>query len=283
MDPSALIFVALAVAWGVYLVPKALQHHETTQRSRSVERFSSRMRVLARREPTSSRDARLVVQPGRAPSRPVIETKGPAPVAATIAARRAAAQRATRRRRNVLSVLLLALVVVAAVAAAGAAPWWSLAIPGGLLVAWLVACRLMVKSERREAVRPARAPQAPPTRSASDDPTETHSSETHRVVTVGVSGLGAVRESSLTLPVVQEELAADDPSRWDMVPVTLPTYVSKPVATRRTVQQIDLESTGVWTSGHSEAESALARTAQEIKQAEARAAEEAAHRRAVGH
>ncbi|MBE7325344.1 hypothetical protein IEQ44_11830 [Nocardioides sp. Y6] len=278
MDPSALIFVALAVAWGVYLVPKALQHHETTQRSRSVERFSSRMRVLARREPTSSRDARLVVQPGRAPSRPVIETKGPAPVAATIAARRAAAQRATRRRRNVLSVLLLALVVVAAVAAAGAAPWWSLAIPGGLLVAWLVACRLMVKSERREAVRPARAPQAPATRSASDDPTETHP-----VVTVDVSGSGAVRESSLTLPVVQEELAADDPSRWDMVPVTLPTYVSKPVATRRTVQQIDLESTGVWTSGHSEAESALARTAQEIKQAEARAAEEAAHRRAVGH
>jgi len=28
VDLSALIFVALAVAWAVYLVPKALQHHD---------------------------------------------------------------------------------------------------------------------------------------------------------------------------------------------------------------------------------------------------------------
>lgn len=280
MDPSALIFVALAVAWAVYLVPKGIKHHETVQRSRSVERFSHRMRVLARREPTSARDARLVVQPGRAPSRPVIETKGPAPVVASVAARRAAAQQAARRRRTVLSVILLGLVVVGALALAGVIAWWYVAVPGGLLVAWLVACRLMVKSERaRGAVRPTarRTPRknlAAPV--ALDEEGET--TQAHPVVTAEVAG-----ESSLTLPVVTAELADDDPSRWDMVPVTLPTYVTKPAAARRSVQTIDLESTGVWTSGHSEAESALARTAQEVKQAEARAAEEAAHRRAVGH
>lgn len=271
MDPSALIFVALAVAWAVYLLPKALKHHESVQRSRSVERFSHRMRVLARREPTSSRDARLVVQPGRAPSRPVVETKGPAPAAPSVAARRAAAARAARRRRTVLSVILLAVVVVAGLALGGLFSGWYVAVPAALLVAWLVACRLMVKSERR--ARPVRRPA--PRQRVEDD-------EDARPTKVQPAIDAELSDSSVTLPAVDADLDPDDPSRWDMVPVTLPTYVTKPAA-QRTVQTIDLDSTGVWTSGHSEADSALARTAQEIKRAEARAAEQAEHRRAVGH
>ena len=51
MDLSAVIFVALAVAWAVYLVPKALKHHDEVARTRSVDRFSATMRTLARREP----------------------------------------------------------------------------------------------------------------------------------------------------------------------------------------------------------------------------------------
>ena len=50
MDLSALIFVALAVAWAVYLVPKALKHHDEDARSRTVDRFSHTVRVLAPRE-----------------------------------------------------------------------------------------------------------------------------------------------------------------------------------------------------------------------------------------
>jgi hypothetical protein len=59
----------------------------------------------------------------------------------------------------------------------------------------------------------------------------------------------------------QADAAARDPKLWDPVPVTLPTYVSKPPA-RRTVRTIDLDSTGVWTSGRTEADSALAREAE---------------------
>jgi hypothetical protein len=44
------------------------------------------------------------------------------------------------------------------------------------------------------------------------------------------------------------------------VPVTLPTYVSKPPA-RRAVRTIDLDATGVWTSGRTESDAALAREA----------------------
>ena len=75
MDLSALIFVALAVAWAVYLIPKALKHHDDVVRSRSVDRFSHTMRVLARREPVNRRNARLVVSPGRTPSAPIVTTK----------------------------------------------------------------------------------------------------------------------------------------------------------------------------------------------------------------
>ena len=63
MDLSALIFVALAVAWAVYLVPKALKHHDDVVRSRSVDRFSHTKRWLARREPVAGRRTRLVGSP----------------------------------------------------------------------------------------------------------------------------------------------------------------------------------------------------------------------------
>ncbi len=68
--------------------------------------------------------------------------------------------------------------------------------------------------------------------------------------------------------------AMRDPAMWDPVPVTLPTYVSKPVATR-SVRTIDLESSGVWTSGRTEVDAAIAREADEAARAE-RAADRAA-------
>ncbi len=77
MDLSPFIFVALAVAWAVYLVPQALKHHDEVVRSRSVDRFSHTMRVLARREPVSRTSSRLVVTPGRTPSAPVVNAGRP--------------------------------------------------------------------------------------------------------------------------------------------------------------------------------------------------------------
>ena len=70
-----------------------------------------------------------------------------------------------------------------------------------------------------------------------------------------------------------------DPDLWDPVPVTLPTYVGK-AAAQRTVRTIDLDATGVWTSGRSEADSQLARDAEEAERA-ARAEREGARRAAT--
>lgn len=269
MDLSALIFVALAVAWAVYLIPKALRHHDDAGRSRSVERFSHTMRVLARREPTSHRSARLVVTPGRpastaapvveAPVSPVAEV---APSRQDLQVRRVAAARAAKRRLRVVSVIGAANLVVVALAIGAVISWPYVAIPVAVLAMWLVACRLMVKRERAAEAPVARLPLI-------ETVTEPD----------GDSGGPIAEEISA---VVEEVEVERDPNAWDPVPVTLPTYVTKEQATRRTVRTIDLDSTGVWTSGRTESDSAIAREADEAERAakSARADDEA--RRATG-
>jgi hypothetical protein len=277
VDLSALIFVALAVAWAVYLIPKALKHHDEVVRSRSVERFSKTMRVLARREPINRRDARLVVTPSRQPSATTVETKpSSAPqTQPSYAARRAAARKATRRRRNVLGLILLANMVVIGLAVAQVLTWPYVAIPAGLLVAWLVACRVMVKGERaaaRDVRTPAPAETAGGLPETVDSPTmpEVDAHTPVRAEPVRAEGAEPVPADGAE-PVRAE-------GAWDMVPTTLPTYVSKAPAVRRTVQTIDLDSTGVWSSGRNDVDSALARGAEESE----RAARAAAERRAFG-
>ncbi|HEY6934587.1 MAG TPA: hypothetical protein VI452_14400, partial [Marmoricola sp.] len=86
MDLSGIIFAGLAVAWAVYLVPKALRHHDEIAKSRSVDRFSRSMRVLGRHGSADSRpEPRTVVKPP-APRAAVPETAGTAERRTTVAA-----------------------------------------------------------------------------------------------------------------------------------------------------------------------------------------------------
>ncbi|MBC2931568.1 hypothetical protein [Nocardioides sp. zg-1228] len=330
MDLSALIFVALAVAWAVYLIPKALKHHDEVVRSRSVEKFSHTMRVLARREPVDRRNARLVVSPIRTGLRPPVETKArtqalpdadaaSAVVSTSIttevtrevtatsspsssfaaaavpgrtpsrrpspAAERASARRAAKRRRNVLAVVLLANLVVIGLAAARVVAWPWVAVPAGVLVAWLVACRVSVRAERRQrAARSALEVGVPPV-------VEEELDATGEIAVTPPSP----RTPDVTVETVEPAEAGDTPAAadapavltgevpvvggWDMVPTTLPTYVGKPAVQRRTVSTIDLDSTGVWSSGHHDGDSALARSAE---QSEKSARDAAETRRASG-
>jgi hypothetical protein len=163
---------------------------------------------------------------------------------------RAAAAHAAKRRLRVVVLILTANVAVAAAAYFGYVGWAAQAIPAGLLVAWLVACRLMVKQER--AAIPAR--------------------RTSAAVEAEVDA-GPETEEIAAVPAAER-----DPDSWDPVPVTLPTYVDKEAAAR-SVRTIDLDSTGVWSSGRSEADSRLAREADEAAR-EARTTE-AERRRAA--
>ncbi|WP_205474036.1 hypothetical protein [Nocardioides sp. SYSU D00038] len=271
MDPSALIFVALAVAWAVYLIPKALDHHEEGARGRTVDRFSDRMRVLARREPVGPRASTLVPagQPApptprearraaRAEARREREREAAAREAALTPeqrrarerARRQAAVRAAHRRLRVVTLILLGLGVTAGFAWLGTIGWPWVGVPAGVLALWLVACRLMVRRERAAAPG-ARIPADTP--SPDDDATET---------------IAAV-EAEPVAAVVVADPDPTDPRGWAPVDVPLPTYVTKPVATRA-VRTIDLDSTGVWSSGRSEADSALVRDHEASESAKAR-------------
>lgn len=276
VDPSALIFVALAVAWAVYLVPKALEQTATAEdgtKSRASAAISKSRRILARREATGKDSTDLVTEKspkkseteaGATPAEPDQE-RAPRPV--PMAVRRRAARVAAKRRSIVLGVLVLCLAVVGALAGFGVfGPGW-ITIPGVLVVAWLVTCRLSVRHQREIWARipfpedlPEPEPVAPP-RVTFDIDQDT-------------GDLVAVVEHDDTGEHLPE-------GAWKPVETPLPTYVSKEAAPRRTVRTIDLDATGVWSSGRNAADSELVRQAEEAERAAAEA-EEAARGRATG-
>ncbi|UMG93724.1 hypothetical protein [Nocardioides sp. TF02-7] len=75
------------------------------------------------------------------------------------------------------------------------------------------------------------------------------------------------------IPVVAAEEPVEQPGGWEPVPVTLPTYVAKAPA-GRSVRTIDLDATGVWSSGRNASDSALAREAEQQRAAQADSAEQ---------
>lgn len=267
-----MIFVALAVVWAVVLIPKALRHHDEVAKTRSVDQVSDTVRVLARREAVSHREGRLVLGPRATPAVPAPRTSGePAPASrpaaeplipgqrrptARLQARRAAAARAARRRRRVLAVLLLADLAVVVAAVLGAAPVWSVSIPVAVTLGFLLLARVLVRREHaawdreRAALRVMTVEE--PEVAADDEAPETTRNE---------QGLEVVSDSedtsSFSVEELREAVGAPSTSLWDPLPVTLPTYVTKPRA-HRSVRTIDLTDPRIVSSGHDPADSALA-------------------------
>ena len=149
---SGLIFVALALVWAVVLIPMALRHHDEAAKTRAVDKFSDDMRVLARREAVTDREARLVVRPAAPAAATPVEKTPVVEVArkprSTRAHRRAAAA-AAKRRRHILAVLLLAVVVVGVGVPLGWFLPWAPAVPAGLTLLFLVLARITVRREHK--------------------------------------------------------------------------------------------------------------------------------------
>jgi len=270
----------LALAWAFYLIPKALRHSDEAVRTRGVDRFSGSTRVLARREAVGS-DARLVVPPPRpavesrpATTSPAVERSGATAVRPTREqVRRAAARAAARRRRRILAVLFLCVAGTGVAAGLGRAPGWSLVVPAAATALFLVLCRTQVRRDvvpapvSRGAASAVEEPAGPAADLEVDLATADLVVETdhvepapvrvdeHRVTefddtedTMGLS-VAALREAV--------DVSRDAGTLWDPLPVTLPTYVTKPKA-RRTVRTIDLGEPGTWTSGRTPEDAQLA-------------------------
>jgi hypothetical protein len=270
VDLSAIIFVVLALAWAVYLIPKALKHHDEMASDRLVEGHSDKVRILSRKAKAAVADAVEAITPDEPATAAETSEPTPAPVARTRPRpTRAAARKAAQRRRRVLGVLVLGLVVVWTFTWFAYLPMWAPGVPGAMVVAWLVVARLSVRNQQRgRRSRPVVA------EARSVAPVVEHAATTGRTDDL-IDRLADEDTTGLARQQI-EAVLADDGSLWDPLPMTLPTYVNKARA-RRTVRTIEL--TGINSSGHDETDSALAREAAESAQS---AEESEAQRRVAG-
>lgn len=262
VDLSGIIFVVLAIGWAAYLLPMALRHQDEVDKNRPVEEFSGSLRVLGH---AVARKAAAVSAPA-APAAPVVELAETRPPVATIT--REAARNAAARRRRVLVLLLSVLAVVTLTSYLSYTPWFTTAIPGGFVLAFLVVARLTVRAQQVRRIAPVQQ--------AASTVVEVP------VVELAETDLDTEDTAGLSRAELDEVLAApemDDGGLWDPLPVTLPTYVTKARA-RRTVRTVELTA-GMTSSGHDAADSALARQAVETEVAAAPEVE-SDERRAAG-
>jgi hypothetical protein len=236
MNLSGVIVVVIVVLWGSLLIPALVRKHDSITEVRSVDRFSYALRILSRRTPyIPGRREVLVPRKSAAARRPVVS---PAPgfvadlpgVRQPPSARVAASRRAVaaKRKRTVVA-LVLALGLCVGLAVRSGGRWWlTVGISAVLLVMSVTNLRNEAQQraliERRKAqARRRAARQAAPVRSAAP-----------------------VRRAE---PAVAETPAvaayAPGGDSWAPVPVTLPTYVTKPVVSQPTVAP----PTGAWYDG----------------------------------
>ncbi len=269
---TGVIYGAIVVVWDAYLVPLAFRRHDESSRGRSIAKFSSAMRVLARRGETGTaavaRSARVVLTPKAKDSGPILPEPVAEPVLVTPRQSRAAERAAAARRRQVLSVLAGLTTVVVLVSLVGLTPWWSVLVPVMAILAFLAVARRSVRRAnevywtaapvvpeqsssvvvRRSAGvrRPAARIDAERDPEDDDEPTVTISAAQREQVVAAMS----VEEPVVAVPLESPQGG----SLWDPLPVTLPSYVSAAVA-KRTFRTIELGEPGTWSSGHSEADS----------------------------
>jgi hypothetical protein len=281
---SGFLYVAIVVGWAVYLVPFALKRYDEATRNRSIDRFSSAMRVLGRRDGEDdgvvARSTTFEMAPART---------GTPTAAVRRAAAREAAQVATRRRRRVLLSLVFLTAATAGAAGLAFVDWWTVGVPGGLVVVWLMACRLQARRERvaepRSRERRAEPVSAP---AVVESQVAAESGGMPEVAAPAADDEPTVVLQREDLGAAEADYAAHydaQGSLWDPVPVTLPTYVHKPRAPR-TIRTIDLGAPGVQSSGHTE-EYTASTPVEEPAEAAAHEADEPAPdngptRRAVG-
>ena len=221
-----MIFGAIAIAWLAYLVPHFVRRREDEQIEEPEldDRFADSMRIVRTgAAPLLNQDLEQIQ---------TFEVSTPQTRRAAIADLRRLERLAASRRRRVLLGLMAVLSATLGVCAVALIPWWAAAIPGGLLLIFVVVARVSVRIMRKGLDARYRG-----IRRGSDEHTVFLSRQ--EVSTVGVSA--ATKKPQVSKPG----------ALWDPVPITMPTYVSKPLAPR-TVRTIDLSGPEVASSSSAE-------------------------------
>jgi hypothetical protein len=228
---TGVIFAAIAIAWLAYLVPHFVRGRDgdddLLDDSDPADRFSDSMRIVRHgTAPLLDQDLEEIAS---------FEVSTPQTRRAAVSDLRRQERLAAARRRRVLLGLLAGLSVAIGLYGAHLVPWWSTAIPGGLLLIFILVARISVRSMRKGLDARYRD-----ICHGSDESTIFLSRKDF-----AVSG-GNVHSAS-----GRAKSAATPGTLWDPIPITLPTYVSKPLAPR-TVRTIDLSGPGGSTSARHE-------------------------------
>jgi hypothetical protein len=227
---TGVIFAAIAVAWLAYLVPHFVRRRdddELLEDSDPADRFSDSMRIVRHgTAPLLDQDLEEIES---------FEVSTPQTRRAAVKDLHRLERLAASRRRRVLVVLMAGLSAVVGLCAAHLIPWWSGAIPGGLLLIFVVVARISVRvmlkglDARYREIR------------------QGNNESTIFLSRKDFAKLGAMAHP----PSGTVDAAAKPGILWDPIPITMPTYVSKPLAPR-TVRTIDLSGPGASSSARHE-------------------------------
>jgi hypothetical protein len=219
---TGVIFAAIAIAWLAYLVPHFVRRREEEPADESdpSDRFSDSIRIVRNgTAPLLDQDLEEIKS---------YEVSTPQTRQAAIKELRRLERLAASRRRRVLLALMAVMSAVVGVCAVHLIPWWSVAIPGGLLLVFLVVARISVHLMHKRL-------------DARFEAISLGSNE--KTVFLGVKQV--LRRSEPTPSKKAKAEPIEKPGAlWDPVPITIPTYVSKPLAPR-TVRTIDLSAPSV--------------------------------------
>jgi hypothetical protein len=224
---TGVIFAAIAVAWLAYLVPHFVRRRDDEELDDSdpADRFSESMRIVWHgTAPLLDHDLEEIAP---------FEVSTPQTRRAAINDLRRLEGLASARRRRVLLGLMAALSGVIGLCGAHLIPWWTIAIPGGLLLIFVVVARISVRLMRTKLdMRYG----------------EIHRGNNESTIFLSrkdfpTSAADAHRAS------VKTDVASTPGALWEPVPITMPTYVSKPLAPR-TVRTIDLSGPGASSPRH---------------------------------
>ena len=249
---SAVILAVIVIMWAVVLVPMWLRRHDAATESRSVDRFSTAMRVLSRR-PTGSPDRRYVLMPKRdsgasvhvsgasATRRPPTRQSPAAPPSRpqtrTQPAAGARTSLAVRRRRTFLALAGVTFLTFL-LAVTGVIGWPLQLVVDLILAAFVVHLRTQAKRAAAVARQRRRAAVAP----AAGTPTDATRAPAAPAAPVAPAAPAAAFEERATarMQPVDAPAAAAEPAaatgtddRWEPVPVPRPTYTMKPKAPQR--------------------------------------------------
>ncbi|MFV0427858.1 MAG: hypothetical protein ACK5KO_00265 [Arachnia sp.] len=239
---SVVLGIAVSIPWlaSQRVETEDLVHDDPTAR------FSDSMRIL-RRDVHDYADANEAV-----------DISTPYTRRAELMELRLLAASAARRRAITAGTIMVALAVVTVLSIIGTLPLWAVAVPGALLLSYLVIARLSVRAMQHRF--DARAEKA----------TAGYGEEATTAIR-----LDAQEEESLEISV--DLSAPQDGMLWDPIPVTAPTYVSKPLVPR-TVRTIDLSAPAAGAPGAPP----TADQPGNVRPASAEAARESRRPRAVG-